>query len=68
MDQSLQPSERNAALAAIERDTRWHTWVGVAGLLYAAKPRSSPPRVVRAATPEQLREAIAASEQQRRQR
>jgi len=25
----------------------WHVWRGVAGLLYARRPRSSPPRVVR---------------------
>jgi len=26
----------------------WHVWRGVAGLLYARRPRSSPPKVVRA--------------------
>jgi hypothetical protein len=25
----------------------WHVWRGVAGLLYARRPRSSPPKVVR---------------------
>jgi hypothetical protein len=26
----------------------WHAWMGVAGLWYARRPRSSPPKVVRA--------------------
>ena len=57
---------QDQALAAIERDHRyWHTWAGVAGLLYARRLKSSPPRVVRATTPEQLRAAIEADEAER---
>src|SRR5262249_51830946 len=38
-------------LAAIERNhPGWHTWIGVGGLLYARRPRTSPPIVVRDAT------------------
>jgi hypothetical protein len=47
-------------LAAIERDCpAWHCWRGVGGILYARRLKSSPPIIVRAADPAQLREAIA---------
>jgi hypothetical protein len=36
----------------------WHVWRGVAGLLYARRPRSTPPTVVRAADAAGLRERI----------
>lgn len=36
----------------------WWVWRGVAGLLYARLMRSSPPRVVRAESPEALRDEI----------
>jgi hypothetical protein len=29
---------------------RWHTWAGVAGLLYASRDKTSPPAVLRAHT------------------
>jgi hypothetical protein len=32
----------------------WHVWRGVCGLVYARRPRSSPPLVVRAANPVDL--------------
>ena len=41
---------------------RWHVWRGVAGLLYARWPRTSPPVVVRAKDPAALREAIISAE------
>jgi hypothetical protein len=37
---------------------RWHAWEGIAGLKYARRMLSSPPRVVRAVTPGGLRDAI----------
>lgn len=40
----------------------WHVWRGVAGLLYARRPRSSPPMVVRATTAAGLARAVAARE------
>jgi hypothetical protein len=41
----------------------WHVWEGViAGVLYARKPMSSPPRVVRAASVAGLMQAIEADE------
>ena len=60
-------SERAYALAAVERDyPGWHAWPGVlAGVVYARRPRSSPPLVVRAITPTDLRHAIEAAETER---
>lgn len=36
----------------------WHVWQGVAGLLYARLPKSSPPKVVRAKNAAELREQM----------
>ena len=36
----------------------WHVWRGVAGLFYARRPRSSPPKVVRGKDLTTLRERI----------
>ena len=62
--------ERVRALAEIERDyPRWRAWPGVlAGVVYARRPRSSPPLVVRAITPTGLRHTIEAAETERRLR
>lgn len=59
--------ERASALAGIDRDyPPWHAWEGViAGLLYARRPMSTPPMVVRAVTPDGLRQAIEAAERER---
>jgi hypothetical protein len=59
--------ERAHALAEVERDyPGWHAWPGVlAGIVYARRPRSSPPLVVRAASPAGLRRAIEAAEAER---
>jgi len=55
--------------AAIERDyPAWHCWRGIGGILYARRPKSSPPIVVRAADPGQPREAIARAISERRKR
>ena len=53
-------------LAAIEANyPGWRTWEGViAGVLYARRPRSSPPRVVRATSTAALAAAIEAAERQ----
>jgi hypothetical protein len=53
-----------AALAAVEAaHPGWHCWPSVMPpLVYARRPRSSPPMVVRAATPEALAEAIERAE------
>lgn len=53
--------DRDCALAEIEADTGWHCWVGVGGVLYARREKTSPPQVVRAPSPQALREAIEAS-------
>jgi hypothetical protein len=50
--------DRDCALARIEADTGWQTWAGVGGILYARRPKASPPRVVRASSAQALREAI----------
>ena len=59
--------ERARALAEVERDyPGWQTWPGVlAGVVYARRPRSSPPLVVRAISPAGLRRAIRAAEAER---
>lgn len=55
-----------AALAAVEAaHPGWQCWPGVIPLVYARRPRSSPPMVVRAATPEALAEAIERAEAER---
>ena len=55
------------ALAEITRDyPAWRAWPGtIAGVLYARRPRTSPPLVVRAATTDQLRRAIENAERKR---
>jgi hypothetical protein len=37
----------------------WEAWRGVGGILYARKPRTSPPAVLRAATAEELAAKVA---------
>ncbi len=58
---------RDPALVQVERDyPGWLAWPGVlAGVVYARRPRSSPPLVVRAVTTDGLREAIEAAEAER---
>jgi hypothetical protein len=55
------------ALAEVERDyPGWHAWpAALAGLVYARRPMSSPPMVVRATSVGQLREEIEAAERER---
>jgi len=43
----------------------WHVWRGVAGLLYARRPRTSPPKVVRGKDLTTLRERIISAEMAR---
>ena len=59
--------KRARALAEVERDyPGWHAWPGVlAGVVYARRPRSSPPLVVRAISAADLRRAIEAAEVER---
>jgi len=59
--------QRARALADVDRDyPGWHAWPAVlAGLLYARRPRSTPPLVVRSATVAGLREAIENAERER---
>ena len=54
--------DRDCALARIAAETGWQTWAGVGGILYARRQRSSPPKVVRAGTPQALAEAIERAE------
>jgi hypothetical protein len=55
------------ALAQVDRDyPGWHAWPGtLASLVYARRPRTSPPLVVRAASVDQLRDQIEAAEAER---
>ena len=59
--------ERRTVLAAINRSyPPWHAWEGViAGLMYARRPNSSPPMVVRSATTAGLRGKIERAEEER---
>ena len=52
--------DRARALAEIQAATGWETWSGVGGILYARRPNTSPPRVVRAADAAGLRVQIEA--------
>ncbi len=56
-----------SALAAIDAEfPPWHAWEGViAGLLYARRPRSSPPMVIRSVSVSGLRTEIIRCEQER---
>jgi hypothetical protein len=59
--------ERDPALLAVERDyPGWHAWPALlVGLVYARRPRTSPPLVVRATTTDGLRKAIENAERER---
>jgi hypothetical protein len=59
--------ERTRALAEVARDyPGWEAWPGVlAGIVYARRPRISPPLVVRAITTDALRQAIEDAEAER---
>jgi hypothetical protein len=59
--------DQAAALAQVDRDfPGWHAWpAALAGLVYARRPRTSPPLVVRAASVNQLRHEIEAAERDR---
>jgi hypothetical protein len=63
----LNDDERVRALAEIERNyPGWRAWSGVlAGVVYARRPHSSPPLVIRAITPTGLRHAIESAETER---
>ncbi len=60
-------TEWRGVLADIDRDyPPWHAWPGVlAGVLYARRPGSSPPMVVRSVTLGGLRQEIERAEQER---
>ena len=66
---STEPNDDESAhaLAEIARDyPGWETWKGaLAGVVYARRPRSSPPMVVRAITTDALRQAIEGAEAER---
>jgi hypothetical protein len=54
--------ERDCGLARVAAETGWRTWVGVGGVLYARRERTSPPKVMRGADADALRAAIKAEE------
>jgi hypothetical protein len=60
-------ADRARALAEVDRDyPGWHAWPAVlAGLVYARRPRTSPPLVVRSVTIDGLRQAIEDAERER---
>ena len=55
------------ALAEVERDyPGWQAWpAALAGLVYARRPRTSPPLVVRSTSTEGLRKEIETAERER---
>lgn len=60
-----QPDESQPAWWPAEYSTEfphWHVWRGVGGLLYGRRLMSSPPRVVRAESVEDLGDQIRSSE------
>ena len=63
----LADEERAHALAKIGRDyPGWHAWRGtLGGVVYARRPRTSPPLVVRAITTDRLRREIEEAECER---
>jgi len=67
MSQHPTDTDLASALAQVDRDyPGWHAWPAVlGGLLYARRPRTSPPLVVRAVTPDGLRQAIEGAEAER---
>ncbi len=49
----------NEIIATLEREfPRWHVWQGISGLLYARRPLTSPPVVVRGEDAVDLRDQI----------
>jgi hypothetical protein len=52
VDESCQPSPLAPLYGKLPRG--WEAWVGICGLLYARRRKSSPPVVFRAATAEEL--------------
>jgi hypothetical protein len=63
----LTDEERARALVKIGRDyPGWHAWRGIlGGVVYARRPRTSPPLVVRATTTDRLRREIEEAECER---
>jgi hypothetical protein len=55
-----EPSDQDLALVQVDRDVPgWHAWLGVlGGILYARRVQTSPPKVVRSASIDGLRQAI----------
>jgi hypothetical protein len=51
--------EAEPTLDEVEREyPRWHIWKGISGLVYASRRKTSPPAVVRAEDPLDLRDQI----------
>jgi hypothetical protein len=67
VNQDSNDDERARALAEVDRDyPGWHAWPAVlAGLVYARRPRTSPPLVVRSTTIDGLRQKIENAERER---
>ena len=67
MGQHPTDTDLASALARVDRDyPGWHAWpAALAGLVYARRPRTSPPMVVRATSVGQLRTEIENAETER---
>ena len=64
MDQDVEADEPPAWWPPEYRQQfpRWHVWRGIAGIMYARKIGTSPARVVRGESPDDLRGAIVREE------
>jgi hypothetical protein len=67
MGQHPTDTDPASALAQVDRDyPGWHAWpAALAGLVYARRPRTSPPLIVRATSVNQLRTEIEDAERER---
>ena len=67
MSQHPTDTDLASALAQVDRDyPGWHAWpAALAGMVYARRPRTSPPLVVRATSVGQLRTEIEKAERER---
>jgi hypothetical protein len=62
MDDLPTPARRSGAEPTLDEVAAefpgWECWRGIAGLVYARKPLTSPPVVIRAEDPQDLRDQI----------
>lgn len=61
--QAMDPETAEPALKDVQAEfPAWYAWRGIAGLLYARRLNSTPPRIVRAEDADDLRDQIVSQE------